>query len=273
MVSTSRCRRSSTRAWPRLVSNSYGDVGENVPLSSIRGQENLHIQAAGEGIGLYFSSGDNGDESASLGSAQPDFPASSPWVTSVGGTSLGIDKTGQKSFETGWGDVLDQIVSSPRGNVYAAALPGNLDGGGAGGGQSTLFDQPAYQKGVVPASLAGGKRVSPDLAALADPYTGFSIGIRPITDDTTLAAGEFVNETYGGTSLASPITAALSALVQQSTNTRLGFANPTLYATYRSDAVGVLGRRRRRESPRRPGLHQRDQRTTTSWSRSTTTRR
>ncbi|MGU3409956.1 protease pro-enzyme activation domain-containing protein [Microbacterium sp. M1A1_1b] len=217
-----------------IVSNSYGDVGENVPLSSIRGQENLHIQAAGEGIGLYFSSGDHGDESAALGSAQPDFPASSPWVTSVGGTSLGIDKTGKKSFETGWGDVLDQIVSSPRGNVYAAALPGNLDGGGAGGGQSTLFDQPAYQKGVVPASLAGGKRVSPDLAALADPYTGFSIGIRPITDDTTLAAGEFVNETYGGTSLASPLTAALSALVQQSTNTRLGFANPTLYATYKT---------------------------------------
>ncbi|SDQ70264.1 Subtilase family protein [Curtobacterium sp. UNCCL20] len=217
-----------------LVSNSYGDVGENVPLSSIRGQENLHIQAAGEGIGLYFSSGDNGDESASLGSAQPDFPASSPWVTAVGGTSLGIGKNGRKTFETGWGDVLDQIVSSDRGNVYSTPLPGGLVGGGAGGGRSTLFAQPAYQKGVVPASLAGGQRVSPDLAALADPYTGFSIGIRPITDDTTLATGDFVNETYGGTSLASPLTAALSALVQQSTHTRLGFANPTLYATYRA---------------------------------------
>ena len=217
-----------------LVSNSYGDIGENVPLSSIRGQENLHVQAAGEGIGLYFSSGDNGDESAALGSAQPDFPASSPWVTSVGGTSLGIGKDGRKTFETGWGDVLDQIVSSDRGNVYSTPLPGGLVGGGAGGGRSTLFDQPAYQKGVVPASLAGGKRVSPDLAALADPYTGFSIGIRPITDDSTLAVGAFENETYGGTSLASPLTAALSALVQQSTHTRLGFANPTLYATYRA---------------------------------------
>lgn len=217
-----------------LVSNSYGDVGENVPLSSIRGQENLHIQAAGEGIGLYFSSGDHGDESASLGSAQPDFPASSPWVTSVGGTSLGIGKDGKKTFETGWGDLLDQIVSSDRGNVYSTPLPGGVVGGGAGGGRSTLFDQPAYQKGVVPAGLANGKRVSPDLAALADPYTGFSIGIRPITDDTTLATGDFVNETYGGTSLASPLTAALSALVQQSTHTRLGFANPTIYATYRA---------------------------------------
>ncbi|WP_420368271.1 S53 family peptidase [Curtobacterium sp. L1-20] len=216
-----------------LVSNSYGNVGENVPLATIRGQENLHIQAAGEGIGLYFSSGDNGDESAALGSAQPDFPASSPWVTSVGGTSLGIGKTGRKTFETGWGDVLDQIVSSDRGNVYSTPLPGGIVAGGAGGGRSTLFDQPAYQKGVVPASLAGGKRVSPDLAALADPYTGFSIGIRPITDDTTLAVGAFENETYGGTSLASPLTAAMSALVQQSTHTRLGFANPTLYAVDR----------------------------------------
>lgn len=217
-----------------LVSNSYGDVGENLSLSSIRGQENLHVQAAGEGIGLYFSSGDNGDESASLGSAQPDFPASSPWVTAVGGTSLGVAKNGSKTYETGWGDLLDQIVTSPRGNVYSTPLPGGIVGGGAGGGRSTLFDQPAYQRGVVPAGLANGKRVSPDLAALADPYTGFSIGIRPITDDGTLATGSFENETYGGTSLASPITAALSALVQQSTNTRLGFANPTLYATYRT---------------------------------------
>ncbi|WP_439688791.1 S53 family peptidase [Curtobacterium sp. SP.BCp] len=217
-----------------LVSNSYGDVGENVPLSSIRGQENLHIQAAGEGIGLYFSSGDNGDESAALGSAQPDFPASSPWVTAVGGTSLGIGANGRKTFETGWGDVLDQIVSSDRGDEYAAPLPGDLVGGGAGGGRSTIFDQPAYQKGVVPSSLANGKRVSPDLAALADPYTGFAIGIRPITDDSTLATGDFVNETYGGTSLASPLTAALMAIVQQSTHVRLGFANPSLYATYRA---------------------------------------
>lgn len=217
-----------------IVSNSYGDVGENVPLSSIRGQENIHIQAAGEGIGLYFSSGDNGDESAALGSAQPDYPASSPWVTAVGGTSIGVGKTGRKTFETGWGDVLDQIVSSDRGNVYSSSLPGNLIGGGAGGGRSTLFAEPAYQKGVVPNSLANGNRVSPDVAALADPYTGFAIGIRPITDDSTLATGDFENETYGGTSLASPITAALSALVQQSTHTRLGFANPTIYSTYKA---------------------------------------
>ncbi|KQO62461.1 hypothetical protein ASF23_10725 [Curtobacterium sp. Leaf261] len=214
-----------------IVSNSYGNVGEDVPFATIQGDENLHIQAAGTGIGLYFSSGDSGDESVNLGSAEPDYPASSPWVTAVGGTSLGIGKDGKKTFETGWGDTLDQIVQGTGRNVYTSPLPGTIYGGGAGGGVSTYFAEPSYQKGVVPANLAAaGKRVSPDLAALADPYTGFSIGIRPIKDDTTLAAGEYQTETYGGTSLASPITAGLMALVQQSTKSTIGFANPTLYA-------------------------------------------
>jgi subtilase family serine protease len=218
------------RGLANIVSNSYGDVGEDVPLSTIQGEQALQLQAAGEGIGLYFSSGDSGDETENLSQAQPDFPASSPWVTAVGGTSIGLDASGRKVFETGWGDTLDKIVSTGGTDSYADPLPGTVFGGGAGGGASTFFSQPGYQKGVVPTGLAHGKRVSPDLGALADPYTGFSIGIRPIVDDTTLASGPYENETYGGTSLASPITAAMMALVQQSTHTRIGFANPTLYA-------------------------------------------
>ena len=214
-----------------IVSNSYGDEGEALPYSSIQGEVNLQLQAAGEGIGLYFSSGDNGDEAANLGYASPDFPASSPWVTAVGGTSLGIDQNGNKAYETGWGDTLDKIVLSSAGTpTYSSALPGTLFGGGAGGGVSAVFAQPAYQKGVVPTALAAGKRVSPDLSALADPYTGFSIGIRAINDDDTLATDPYATETYGGTSLASPLTAAMMAIVQQTTHSTIGFANPTLYA-------------------------------------------
>lgn len=216
-----------------IVSNSYGNIGEDVPADVLAGENNLYIQAAGEGIGLYFSSGDNGDEVASLGDAEPDFAASSPWVTAVGGTSLGIDKKGKISFETGWGDTIDQIVASPTapgGLAYTEPLPGSRFVGGAGGGASTVFAQPWYQRGIVPASLAKGQRVSPDIAALADPYTGFLIGISPIVDDTTLETGDFENDTYGGTSLASPLVAAQIALVQQATHTTIGFANPTLYA-------------------------------------------
>lgn len=217
-----------------IVSNSYGNQGEAVPAAVVAGENNLYIQAAGEGIGLYFSSGDNGDEVANLGYASPDFAASSPWVTAVGGTAMGIDKNGTMSFETGWGDQADPIVRDASGQpAYNAPLPGSIFAGGAGGGTSALFAQPDYQRGVVPASLAKGFRVSPDISALADPYTGFQIGIRPIINETTLETGGFINETYGGTSLASPIVAAQIAIVQQATHTTIGFANPTLYGLYR----------------------------------------
>ncbi len=216
-----------------IVSNSYGYIGEDVGEDVLAGESNLYIQAAGEGIGLYFSSGDDGDEVANLGVAEPDFSASSPWVTAVGGTAMGIDKKGKIAFETGWGDTLDKIVADPTapgGLAYLETLPGSIFAGGAGGGVSTVFAQPWYQRGIVPASLAQGKRVSPDIAALADPYTGFSIGISPIVDDETLETGDFENDTYGGTSLASPLVAAQIALVQQGTRSTIGFANPTLYA-------------------------------------------
>jgi subtilase family serine protease len=218
-----------------IVSNSYGNTGEAISYDAIQGQVNIELQAAGEGIGLYYSAGDNGDEVANLGYASPDFPASSPWVTSVGGTSLGITKSGSKAYETGWGDLLDKVTTTSTGTLgYTSAPPGTLFGGGSGGGVSGVFAQPAYQKGIVPAGLANGKRVSPDLSALADPYTGFLIGISPISDDDTLQTAPYENETYGGTSLASPLTAAMMAVVQQATHTSVGFANPTLYGTYRA---------------------------------------
>ena len=209
-----------------IVSNSYGNTGEAIPADALEGAQNLHIQAAGEGIGLYFSSGDSGDEVANLGYASPDFPASSPYVTSVGGTSLGINQAGTIAYETGWGTATDKI--NPAGVAYHTRVPG-LFAFGAGGGTSAVFPEPAYQRGVVPTSLSNGFRVSPDIAALADPYTGFSIGIRPIINDATLAVGAFQRETYGGTSLASPLAAAQIAIVQQKSGVSIGFANPTLY--------------------------------------------
>ena len=225
------------RGLANIVSNSWGDQGEDVPLNVVQGEQNLHIQAAGEGIGLYFSSGDSGDESVNLGYTSPDWPASSPFVTAVGGTSEAIAANGSYEFETGWGDILDQ-VNPKNGKKYTAPLPGNLYGGGGGGGVSALFSEPAYQKGVVPNALARSvdgtpSRVVPDIADLADPYTGFQIGLRPIVNDSTLQTGPFTYETYGGTSLASPIAAAKMALVQQAIGSTIGFANPALYLAAR----------------------------------------
>lgn len=213
-----------------IVSNSYGNVGEALPQDVIEGTINIHLQAAGEGIGLYFSSGDNGDQAAKLGYASPDFPASSPWVTSVGGTSLEIDQNSRYLFEAGWGNRLAKVVSNADGSKgYASPLPGSIQAGGAGGGVSAVFDQPAYQKGVVPDSLANGHRVSPDISSLADPYTGMLYGTSPIIDNDTLETAPYEASSVGGTSLATPLAAGQAAVAQQISGTVFGFANPALY--------------------------------------------
>lgn len=212
-----------------IVSNSYGDVGEGLPASSIYGEVNIQLQAAGEGIGLYFSSGDDGDESQKQPYTSPDFPASSPWVTAVGGTSLALAKSGAYVFETGWGSNRDQIING----AYSQPLPGTFRGG-AGGGVSAVFAQPDFQKGIVPNSLAWGRRVSPDISSLADPYTGYVIGVSPITDNATMATDPYTVETYGGTSLAAPLTAGQMAVSQQVSGKVIGWANPLIYQADKS---------------------------------------
>jgi subtilase family serine protease len=217
-----------------IVSNSYGDIGEAIAAGQIQIHENLHLQAAAEGIGIYFGSGDSGDESGILGAPSADYPASSPWVTAVGGTTTEIGVDGRVAVETGWGSHYDQVVQDTGSGKlgYAAAPPGPFSSG-AGGGRSAVFAQPGYQAGIVPAELARGARVVPDIAADADPRTGLRVGIRPIVDNTTLATGPYTETVYGGTSLACPLVAGEIALVQQVTGRTLGFLGPALYGLYR----------------------------------------
>lgn len=214
-----------------MVSNSYGYSGEAVGNDVLRGEQNMHIQAAGEGIGMYFSSGDAGDESHGLlgGDPSPDFPASSPFVTAVGGTSEAIGANGEYKGEVGWGNYADPVTD----DEYSSDLPGTYLSG-AGGGVSREFSEPDYQKGVVPDSLAnkhsgGSSRVVPDIADLADPYTGFQVAIRPITDEDSLETGPLEYQTIGGTSLSSPLVAAKMAVASQISGQHLGFANPAIY--------------------------------------------
>jgi subtilase family serine protease len=188
------------------------------------------LEAAATGVGLYFSSGDNGDETggvaANAASATPDWPASSPWVTAVGGTSLGVGVDGGYLFETGW-ETGKSVLAK---NSFTPPYPGAYLYG-AGGGTSRLFAQPAYQAGVVPAAIAdkygAPARAVPDIAALADPTTGMLVGQTQTFPDGTVRYSEY---RIGGTSLASPLMAGFMALVQQKAGHDLGFANPLIYA-------------------------------------------
>ncbi|KAA9165726.1 S8/S53 family peptidase [Amycolatopsis acidicola] len=210
-----------------IVSNSYGDAGEDIPASEVRVWNQIALQAVLEGIGVYFSSGDSGDEAANLGHPSADFPASDPWVTAVGGTSLAVGKDGRQIFETGWETGKSTLTNG----AYVPGPPGAFTSG-AGGGTSVLFDQPFYQRGVVPDALSTqnqhGKakgRVVPDVSAVADPNTGFLIG-----QTQTFPDGVYYDQyRIGGTSLASPVIAGVMAVSDSLSHSRHGFINPLAY--------------------------------------------
>ena len=196
-------------------------------------------QGAVEGIGFYFASGDSGDWSAATPDHQPavQFPASDPWVTSVGGTSLAAGPAGQYEWETGWGTDFAPLTASGKSWTN---LPGSF-AGGAGGGASTLFAQPFYQRGIVPDSLGhpGGAsaaaRVMPDIAADADPSTGMLVGFT--TRFTPGGTPRYVEGVGGGTSLSTPLIAGIQADAQQAQRgVPIGFANPAIYARYGTPA-------------------------------------
>ncbi|WP_210493531.1 S53 family peptidase [Patulibacter sp. SYSU D01012] len=220
-----------------IVSNSYGETESDTSDASRAAFDTIAQEAAATGVGLYFSSGDDGDEVVSSGRRQADYPASSPWVTAVGGTSIGIGASGEYLWEAPWG--TDKSVLNAAGTAWDPA-PGDPSAytSGGGGGTSAYNAQPAYQAGVVPNALAtayagGGAahRVVPDVAAIGDPNTGFLVGQTQTSPDGSVGYDEY---RIGGTSLAAPVTAGIAAVADGLRTARggsaVGFANPALYA-------------------------------------------
>lgn len=201
-----------------IISNSWGAPDEaDLPPAVHRHFGQIAVQAATQGQALLFSSGDAGDSSG-LGKRQLLFPAASPWVTAAGGTTVAVGADDKQRFVTGW-ESAGNTLSDGRWRPQR-----DKDGpfaGGAGGGRSAYYDQPKYQRDRVPSSIARGKRAVPDVAALADAYTGMGIGYT--------SKNGYVTTAGGGTSLASPLLAGVIADAQQVKGKRFGFLNPALY--------------------------------------------
>jgi Ca2+-binding RTX toxin-like protein len=124
-----------------------------------------------------------------FGAAVPEYPALSPNVVAVGGTSLFINPDGTYNGESGFG--------------YFSNALGEFIGGG--GGISMYEAEPSYQLGV----QSTGSRTSPDVSFVADPSTGAWVA-----DPYNLSAAN-PWEIVGGTSLSAPAWAGLFALVDQ----------------------------------------------------------
>jgi subtilase family serine protease len=209
----------------QIASNSWEGFDEAEPVNLMNIEHAYLVRAAAEGVSMLFSAGD---------ASGVETPSSDPFVTAVGGTSLGIGNKVARLFETGWSvqdysDVKNRWV--PQGEA-----------GATGGGPSLLWAQPSYQRGVVPASLAtapgnrgGLVRAVPDISADADLYTGFAVGL--LSFNSKGVPNGFSLSPVGGTSLAAPLVAGMVADAEQDQHYSFGFLNPALYQLAGTDAV------------------------------------
>ncbi|MBV8063373.1 MAG: fibronectin type III domain-containing protein, partial [Nevskia sp.] len=196
------------------VSTSWGLCESSEGQSAANSENTQFTKMAAQGMALFAAAGDSGayDCGSSLfgfgSSVAVDDPASQPYVTGVGGTSLTTTSTQAYTSETVWN------TSSTE---------------GGGGGISTFWSIPTYQKGVVFNGASGQysttMRNVPDVSLDADPATGFYVY-------DSVGCGGWCQ--VGGTSDAAPQWAAFWSLIGKGLanaghGARAGFANPLIY--------------------------------------------
>ena len=198
------------------ISNSYEEDLDLLsgPSEQTSWDEVLQVATA-KGITVNFSSGDGGDNGVGKPLGAPLIPSIAPHATAVGGTSILNDVSHPGStITTAWGDTWVFLQS---GEVFDPPLGIGLIGGG-GGGESTFWPKPSWQS-----ALPGTRRVSPDISALSDPFTGVPIVI-------SQGSTQFIQYGWGGTSLGCPIFTAFWALANQKAGHALGQAAPLIAA-------------------------------------------
>jgi kumamolisin len=154
---------------------------------AVQDMERAAAAAVAAGMVVFAAAGDNDSSDGGPNPANVDTPASCPHVIACGGTC----KTA--AFEIVWNN-----------------NPGQSNGEGTGGGYSTLFQPaPAWQVGVA----SGHGRMVPDVAANADPETGYNVVLN----------GQI--STTGGTSAVAPLYSGLFAAF----GVKLGWVTPELW--------------------------------------------
>jgi kumamolisin len=211
---------------PNVVSVSQGDCETKTYPAEMRLTEQVLAAAAAAGITVAAGSGDNG--SYCLDAPRSAFfpGGASPWLTSVGGTSLTLNDTNQIVDETPWND-----------RSFAPKL-----GLGGGGGFSRYVRAPWFQRNLG----QGAMRADPDVALIADPFPGIAIYCNEPASrqscDESRPGNPFI--AGFGTSAATPLFAGIVALADQrllaAGRPALGFVDPLLYELGREGGKGVL---------------------------------
>ncbi|WP_342612515.1 protease pro-enzyme activation domain-containing protein [Burkholderia ambifaria] len=179
----------------RVINMSIGGCENWAPTAAI---DTLFQLAVAQGQTFSVSSGDSGSVAYGCNGTSVQYPATSPYVVAVGGTTLYTNGNGNYAGETAWE--------------------------ASGGGISGFEPIPSWQSNV-PALKGRASRGMPDLAFDADPNSGAQI----------IVGGQL--ETVGGTSLSAPLFSATWArLLSGSCATSLGFAAPTIYSVQSTTA-------------------------------------
>jgi len=237
-----------------IITMSYGDCEADFGAVNYNYYNSVLAQAAVQGQSVMAAAGDDGstdcvenvgyDPTATLESLAVDFPGSSQYVTSVGGTEIPAADIaiGNNTYFSAapTADVISSALSYVPEMVWNddAASGGYASGGG---GVSMFTGQPTWQTGV-PGITAGAWRLVPDVSLDASsvdaPYlfctsdttywqsnqtASCGSGFRDATNNSDLTVA-------GGTSFAAPIFAGMVALINQGKSpTGQGVVNPTLY--------------------------------------------
>ena len=184
-----------------IISESLGSCETDTPGGARNNYASIQDRALALGMSHFVASGDNGAYTCGVDqNPSPSFPSTLPTVTAVGGTTVFESEQGVYFKEYAW--------SSP------------LDESGGGGGASSFYTAPGYQDKERLAAGNGFREV-PDVAADADPSTGFHIVFQGKDGQV------------GGTSAATPLWAGTVALINQDLKRKglreAGFANPAIY--------------------------------------------
>ena len=182
-----------------ILSLSWGIAESLLGNQTTQLYSKIYQQAAAENMTVLAASGDSG---AYDGQSQltVNFPASDPYVTGVGGTYLYNSNGVWK--QTAWGG------SNGGTNTF-----------GSGGGYSQYFSNQSWE---VAAGFSGNYRGVPDVSMIASTYSPVYI------------ISQGLPRAIGGTSVATPIWAAVTALIKEKSGVNFGSANPLLYQIART---------------------------------------
>ena len=174
----------------QVISISWGGCEADQGTSEMTSTDNALSQAVAEGITVYSASGDSGSADCQSGATGVDYPASSPYVSGAGGTTLTVSGTTWSS-EKAWSD--------------------------SGGGVSTVYAKPSWQ------TSSGTKRTVPDISGNADypgsPYAIYIAGTWQPVGGTSCVAP-----------LWSGFTALVDQKAKAAGKATMGLINPALYA-------------------------------------------